>query len=500
MSQSKTNVLAVTIAIYVATFVSAIEGTIVSTALPTIVGNLHGVALMNWVFSIYLLATAMVTPIYGKLADVIGRKPVMQFGLAVFIVGSAMSGLSTSMPVLIFWRAIQGIGAGALLPVSMTIIADIYAIEKRAKILGITNSAWGIAAVLAPLLGGIIIDKLSWHWIFFINVPVGLITMILFQLYLHEPKRQRTESIDYLGSLWLMVCLLSLMLSFQVLSSQPIVWAAFIGGLVVSIVSLILFIRREKRAADPIISLELFKNRPFIVQNAIAALINGYLMALTVYVPTWGQGIHGVSASEAGLALTPNSLMWVVGAFATSYFLARWTPRRILYFSLAFILVAGLVLALLPLEAPFGWFFIITAVNGFGFGIAMTTTTLTSQRLVSAENVGVATSFNTLGRTIGQTLMVSIFGIILNTGMQQDMQHYAGTNMAMMNRLINPQTASTLPEKLLPALRHILYNGLHWVYVIGFGIIVLSFVINRLDSSNRILGNGAASEESSSAQ
>lgn len=288
-----------------------------------------------------------------------------------------------------------------------------------------------------------------------------------------------------------MLCLLSLMLSFQVLSNQPIIWAAFVGGLVISAISLILFVRREKRAVDPIISLELFKNRPFIVQNAIAALINGYLMALTVYVPTWGQGLHGVSASEAGLALTPNSLMWVVGAFATGYFLARWTPRRILYFSLSFILVAGLALALLPMQAPFGWFFIITAVNGFGFGIAMTTTTLTSQRLVSAENVGVATSFNTLGRTIGQTLMVSIFGIILNTGMQQGITHSTGTSMAMMNRLINPQTASGLPEKLLPTLRQILYNGLHWVYVIGFVIVVLTFVINRLDHSNQVLGSGA---------
>ena len=491
MSQPKTNVLAVTIAIYVATFVSAIEGTIVSTALPTIVGNLHGVALMNWVFSIYLLATAMVTPIYGKLADVIGRKPVMQFGLGVFIVGSAMSGLANSMPVLILWRAFQGIGAGALLPVSMTIIADIYSLDKRAKILGITNSAWGIAAVLAPLLGGIIIDKLSWHWIFFINVPVGLITMVLFQLYLHEPKRIRTESIDYLGSFWLMLCLLSLMLGFQVLSSQPIRWWGFVGGLVISGMSLWLFIRREQHAVDPIISLELFKNRPFIVQNVIAALINGYLMALTVYVPTWGQGIHGVSASVAGLALTPNSLLWVVGAFTTGYFLARWTPRRILYFSLSFILMAGLALALLPMKASFGWFFVITAINGFGFGIALTATTLTSQRLVSAENVGVATSFNTLGRTIGQTLMVSIFGIILNTGMQQSLQHHPGTSMAMMNRLINPQTASGLPTRLLPALRQVLYNGLHWVYVIGFLIVVLTFVINRLDHSDEVLGNGA---------
>ena len=221
MQQRKTNVMAVTVAIYVATFMSAIEGTIVSTALPTIVGDLHGVSLMNWVFSIYLLTNAMMTPIYGKLTDLVGRKPVMQAGLIIFIIGSMMSGLSNSMPVLIFWRAIQGIGAGALMPVSMTIIADIYSFERRAKVLGFNSSAWGIASVLAPLIGGLIVDKLSWHWIFFINVPVGLITLFLFQFYLREPKRHNNVKIDYLGSFWLMLFLLCLMLCLLYTSPSP---------------------------------------------------------------------------------------------------------------------------------------------------------------------------------------------------------------------------------------------------------------------------------------
>jgi len=484
MSQSKTNVIAVTIAIYAATFVSAVEGTIVSTALPTIVGELHGVSLMNWVFSIYLLTTAMVTPIYGKLADLVGRKPVIQVGLAIFIVGSAMSGLANNMPILIFWRAVQGIGAGALLPVSMTIIADIYTYEKRAQVLGINNSAWGIAAVLAPLIGGIIIDKLSWHWIFFINVPIGIITMFLFQIFLHEPKHNKHEKIDYPGSFWLMLCLLGLMLSFQSLSNAIINWGIVLFELLISIISLWQFIKRESRATNPVISLKLFQNRPFIIQNVIAALINGYLMSISVYVPTWAQGILGVPASFAGFALTPSSIFWIIGSFVTSYLLAKWTPRHILYFSLSFIFVAGTWFALLPITTKFGWFFLITAISGFGFGIAMTTTTVTSQHLVAEKNVGVATSFNTLGRTIGQTLMVSIFGIILNIGMQHGLKSHPGTTLSMMNKLINPKTADQLPKNLLPDLRQVLYTGLHWVYIIGIIFVILSFFINGLDKHN----------------
>ncbi|MSE21380.1 MFS transporter, partial [Lactobacillus parabuchneri] len=170
---TKSNVTLVTIALFIATFMAAIEGTIVSTAMPTIVGDLRGVSLMNWVFSIFLLTNAIATPIYGKLADSFGRKPMFIVGILIFIFGSVMSGLSNSMLVLIFWRAIQGIGAGSIMPISNTIIADIYPLEKRAQVLGLNSSAWGIASVIAPLLGGFIVDRLSWHWIFFINLPIG---------------------------------------------------------------------------------------------------------------------------------------------------------------------------------------------------------------------------------------------------------------------------------------------------------------------------------------
>jgi EmrB/QacA subfamily drug resistance transporter len=278
MSKKQTNVGLVTVAVFVATFMSAVEGTIVSTAMPTIVGDLHGVALMNWVFSIFLLTNALATPIYGKLADTVGRKSVFLVGLFIFVLGSTLSGMSHSMETLIAWRALQGIGAGAIMPVSFTILADIYPVEQRARVMGLNGSAWGIAAVVAPLLGGFIVDQLSWHWIFFINIPIGIITIALIWFFLNETTERKAFTMDWFGSLWLSVGLLAMMLTFQLLGEGQINVLWVIIGFVVAIVAFALFIRQEKRTADPLIPMSLFSNRTFVIQNLIAALLSGFIM------------------------------------------------------------------------------------------------------------------------------------------------------------------------------------------------------------------------------
>ncbi|WP_251947396.1 MDR family MFS transporter [Levilactobacillus brevis] len=484
MVKKQTNVGVVTGAVFVATFMSAIEGTIVSTAMPTIVGDLHGVALMNWVFSIFLLTSALATPIYGKLADTVGRKLVFLVGLFVFILGSTLSGMSQSMETLIAWRALQGIGAGAIMPVSFTILADIYPVEQRARVMGLNGSAWGIAAVVAPLLGGFIVDQLSWHWIFFINIPIGIITMLLIWFFLNESTQRKPFTMDWAGCLWLSVGLLALMLTFQLLSegNLGIIW--IIVGFLVTIVAFWLFLRREQRTDDPLIPLALFRNRTFVIQNLIAALLSGFIMGFEVYLPTWTQGLLGLLASQAGFAITPSSLMWIVGSFIAGKLLMRRSPNQIVNIALTLVLIGAVTMALLPANTPFWCFFVIAAICGTGFGITITTTTVTVQSQVPVDEVGVATSFNTLSRTLGQTVMVSLFGIIMNVEMARGVAQHPKTTMAMMNQLINPQTAKDLPQALLPTLHSILYQGLHVIFIAGAGLIVISFMVNWLDRKN----------------
>ncbi|QMU07339.1 MFS transporter [Levilactobacillus suantsaii] len=492
MNKQQTNVGIVTGAVFVATFMSAIEGTIVSTAMPTIVGDLHGVALMNWVFSIFLLTNALATPIYGKLADTVGRKSVFLVGLAIFIIGSTMSGLSQNMGTLIAWRALQGIGAGAIMPVSFTILADIYPVEKRARVMGLNGSAWGIAAVVAPLLGGFIVDQMSWHWIFFINIPIGLLTMGLIWAFLNETTERKAFTMDWGGCLWLSLGLLSLLLTFQLLGDGQLGLIWVIVGLVVTVVAFYLFWRQEKRTADPLIPLSLFKNRTFVVQNLIAALVSGFIMGFEVYLPTWTQGLLGLRASLAGFAITPSSLMWIVGSFIAGRLMVEHSPYSIVNISLTFVLVGGLAMALAPATTPFWTFFVIAAICGTGFGITITTTTVTVQSKVSSDEVGVATSFNTLSRTLGQTIMVAILGIIMNVAMAKGVATHSAASMGMMNQLINPQTAQDLPAKLMPMLHGILYQGLHAIFIAGVLVIVIAYLANALDrhSGERSAPNG----------
>ncbi len=471
----ETNVLIVTIAVFVATFMTAIEGTIVTTAMPTIVGSLHGIEIMNWVFSIYLLTNAMFTPIYGKLADKIGRRSIFIFGTLVFIIGSAMCGFSNTMLTLIISRAIQGIGAGAMMPVALTILADMYSAEKRAKMLGLNSTAWGIASVVGPLTGGVIVDTIGWHWIFFINVPIGLVLIGLVSYYLVEEKQEKdNKKMDIQGSLFLMTMLLTLLLAFQFLSESGFDLKA-VGMFGATILSIFLFIRAEKRAEDPVISLELFSSRIFSVVNLVAALISGFLMAVEVYIPMWMQGVLGYKAGLGGLVLAPLSILWVYGSSLVGRWMVLHSMKTVLLRTLGIALIGGVSLLVIPMKMPFIVFLVISGITGIGVGGTIVATTVQAQNSVGMDQLGVATSFNTLSKTIGQTVMVSVFGLILNTITRSELAKAALTDDPdIMNKLVNPQTAKLLPENLLLPLREILHQGLWGIYVAGVALVLLA--------------------------
>ncbi|MCB5954427.1 MDR family MFS transporter [Enterococcus sp. CWB-B31] len=476
--ERQTNTKLVTIGVFTATFMTAIEGTIVSTAMPTIVGSLEGMEIMNWVFSIYLLTNAMLTPIYGKLADKIGRKPVFLIGISIFILGSSLCGIAPSMLTLIIARAVQGIGAGAVMPVALTIIADIYPTEKRARILGLNSAAWGVASVFGPLAGGFIVDTVGWHWIFFINVPIGLALLALISVYLIENKHEKTKQpMDILGSVMLMISLLTLLLSFQMIGDEGFSFKILIG-LIVTTIFIAVFFFVEKRAEDPVIALHLFKNNSFMLVNLIAALISGFLMGVEVYIPMWMQGVLRTSAGLGGLALAPMSVLWMVGSFVGGSLMVKLKMTKVLLIGLSIILIGGLCLVLLPVSVPVILFFIISAELGIGFGITITTTTVTAQNGVESTEVGVATSFNTLCRTIGQTIMISVFGVLLNSLIAVSLnQSNLSVDKGMMNQLVNPHTAGDIPKEILVPLRTILFDGLHGVFIAGLMLVAAALLL-----------------------
>lgn len=472
----KTNVSIITLAIFMTTFMSAIEGTIVSTAMPTIVSDLNGLEIMNWVVSIFLFMTAVSTPLYGKLSDSIGRKPIFLFGIALFVIGSALCGQAHNMIELILFRVIQGLGSGAVQPVAMTIIADLYSLDKRAKMLGLNSGFWGVASVIAPLLGGFIVQKLSWHWVFYINVPIGLIAFLLVVVFLHESKETEKTKLDIEGTFWLVALLLALMFTLQELSSLSPIFITLLAVLI--IVSAIAFFKAEKRATDPIMPLSILKDREFQAVNMITLLISGVVIGFEFYIPTWMQGINGTSATIAGFAVTPSSVMWVVGSFVIGGLLKQWGVRKSFFGMLALLLIADVLLLAVPIYTSFWVFCFIAVINGFAFGSIITAAQVRSQVLVEPKNVGVATSFNTLMRYLGQTMLVSIYGITFNTVVAKQIVNKPGLNQSMMNKIVSAAKAKELAPNLVPQLRQVLFSGLKGVYVVSLIAIILSVIFN----------------------
>ncbi|MEG1094252.1 MAG: MFS transporter, partial [Lactococcus sp.] len=280
--------LAIVIAIFIATFMTSVEVTIVTTAMPTIISQLKGLELQSWVFAIYLLISAIATPIYGKLADNLGRKNIFIFGLVSFVIGSILCGIAPNMLFLIIFRAIQGIGAGAVMPLTFTIIADLFDFEERAKIMALNNTAWAISALVGPLLGGWIVDTLGWHWVFFINVPLGLITLLL-TIFGYKDVHEKTakQPMDWAGIASLSVLLVSLLLMFQEMSASTINWLLEVVLLFLIVAASIIFIRTEKKAVDPLFNLEMFKTRTFSIQIIISMLLSGCLIAFNIYFTIW---------------------------------------------------------------------------------------------------------------------------------------------------------------------------------------------------------------------
>ncbi|MDY7527785.1 MULTISPECIES: MFS transporter [Cryobacterium] len=403
------------IALMLTTGLVAIDATILATAVPTIVGDLGGFAQFPWLFSIYLLAQAVSVPVYAKLSDTLGRKPIVMIGIGLFLLGSVLCGLAWSMPALIAFRAIQGLGAGAVQPMAITIAGDIYTVVERAKVQGYLASVWAISSVVGPSLGGIFSQFLSWRWIFFVNIPLCLIAAWMLQRTFHETVTARRHRVDYLGAV-LLTTALTLLILAVLEGGQAWAWdsvpsiAAFATGAVL----LVLFGLAERRAAEPVLPLWAFSRRLLLSTALISVGVGAILIGLTSFVPTYLEGVLGTPPLVAGLALAALTVGWPISAALSGRFYLRIGFRNTALIGVSIVLFGALLLAGTA-GTPM---VVVTALScfvvGLGLGLVATPTLIAAQSSVEWDERGVVTGANLFSRSIGSAVGVAIFGAVAN--------------------------------------------------------------------------------------
>jgi len=471
--------ITVVIALMLGMSLAALDTTIVGTALPSIVGKLGGISLYSWVFSIYLLTSTTTVPIYGKLADLFGRKPVFLFGSSLFLLGSLLCGTAQSMEQLIIFRAIQGLGAGAVLPIVLTIIGDIFELHERARVQGLFSGVWGLSSVIGPAVGGIIVDHFSWRWVFFINLPFGIVSCLLLALALKENVERKRQKLDYFGTLALTGGIVAL-LFFLLQGGTTWSWFSLpsIGLFSLFLILLVGFLFQEQRAPDPIMPLSLFNNR-IIAVSSLGGLILGILLfGITSYVPLFVQGVEGGTATSAGITLGPLLLAWPISATISGRIVIRYGYRFTAVLGTSFAAIGAGLVTLFTAGTSLPFIVIAMFIIGAGLGLSSTAYILSVQNAVPWKLRGVATASTQFVRTIGGTIGVALMGTILNAQMASRFPAIFASfpaataslpkNVSQANVLLTPDVRASLPHAFLHQLQLAFSQSLFWVYLLMF--------------------------------
>ena len=455
-----------------ATFLTAMEATVVSTAMPTIIGELRGLNLYAWVFSAYLLTSTATVPLYGRLADMVGRKPVFIAGISIFLLGSVLSGAAQSMPQLILFRAIQGLGAGAVQPIIFTIVGDLFSLQERARVQGFFSAVWGASSVAGPALGAIITETIGWRWIFYINLPFGIAATALLAYSLHERKVEGHHRLDYAGAAVLTggvaTVLLGLLGGAQGGGINP---PLILGGIVL----LVIFVFIETRVAEPILPLDLFKE-PAIAVPCLAGLATGIVQfSLPSYLPLFVQGVQLGTAGDAAKPLGAIATAWTVAAFISPRLLLRVGFRAVAVGGMLLIAVGTAALLLYRPGTPIWLMVVNTAIVGLGLGFASNATLIAAQNAVGWERRGVVTASVQFTRTMGGTLGIAALGALLNARLAPTLQ--AG-GAADVNALLDPAQRGNLSGDALAFIQRGLASSLNLVYliIVVIAVIGIAFV------------------------
>jgi EmrB/QacA subfamily drug resistance transporter len=423
---------------------SALDQTIVSTAMPKIVGELNGLAHLSWVFTAYLLASTITVPIYGKLSDIFGRRGLYLLGIFIFLVGSALSGLANSMFLLILFRGLQGIGGGAIMVNSFAIIGDIFPPQERGKWQGLIGGVFGLASIAGPLLGGWITDQFSWRWIFYINIPLGIIAMLVLAFALPRmAASNRLRIVDYRGAIFLTCTLVPFLLAL-VWGGSEYTWGSWqiFSLLVIATISVILFIITEWRSKDPILSLGLFKNRTFLV-SVLTTFVTGMgMFGAILYIPIFAQGVIGISATNSGLVMTPMMVGMILASLVSGQIISRTGKYKILAIvGMAIAVLAMFLFSTVALTTSGFTLALRMIVLGVGLGTTMPIFTIAVQNAFSHERLGEVTAAIQLSRSLGGTVGTAIFGGVMNSQLAQHLTNIGNDPFIKMLKQFNPASS-----------------------------------------------------------
>jgi multidrug resistance protein len=462
------------IAALASAFITQIESTIVATAMPTIVGEIGGFELLSWVFTIYLLTQAVTTPIYGRLSDLYGRKPILLFGIAVFIVASVLSGFAWSMPSLIAFRAIQGLGAGAISPVSRTLIGDIYHGADRARMQGYVSAVFISAALLGPVVGAFLVAHTIWQMVFWINVPLGLIAGAILILAFKERFERRSARIDIGGALLLAAGSFVLLYALAQAALLPVAW--FVALTALGLLLLAAFGFYERSVTDPIWPMNLWRDRMSTSGNLVSFTIGATIMGVTAYLPVYIQGVMGQSAMTAGLAIMSMSATSPVGAVAAGQIMLRSSYRVTASIGGVFFIVGTVMMTSLDTASGPYWIMASAVMIGLGLGFSNNTYMVAIQAECSWSTRGIATGAFIFSRIFGQALGAAAFGGILNLGLSR----YLQGDGDLLTRILTPEQRATLPPETLAPLMQEFSHSLHIVFMILVVLAVASLAIGYM--------------------
>lgn len=464
----------VVVALLVGTFLASLDVMVVGTAMPSIIADLGGLPLYGWVFASYLLTSTTTVPVYGKLADRWGRKPTFLVGATVFLIGSVACGMAPSMLALILARGVQGIGAGAIIPMTMTIFGDLFPVEQRVKLQGAFSVVWGVSSVLGPVVGGAIVERWPWPWVFYINLPIGVVACALLAWALREDVPRREARIDWWGALLLTGAITSLLLGLTLLEQKRFLLAA--GLVVLGPVLGVLFVQVERNAEDPVVPLSLFKDRVISVSTASGVFIGGVLFPTVAFLPLLMRGAYGDSPMRAGASITPLSLTWTLATFAASRIILRAGYRPTILSGSGFLVAGAACSAAAPLiDAK--WLAIAGATGvGAGMGLIITAQNVVTQDRVEWGRRGAATAMLLFSRSVGGTIFVSALGLVMAASLASNLADVP--NAPDPNSLVDPDKWSSLDPSVLERAR----SGLRRAVGVVLAISAVSAFIVALGS------------------